>query len=60
MEAKAKLPLYLSHLCSNCMRKSRSASHADFGPADGDVKDAYQRQYEQETGEKVSTNWRSE
>jgi outer membrane protease len=34
--------------------------HADFGPADGDVHQMLDEQYEEDTGNQVPKNWRNE
>lgn len=36
------------------------AQRADFGPADGDVRDGMREQYEDETGKRVPAGWRGD
>ena len=35
-------------------------SNADFGPADGDVQQAYRQQFEEETNTRVPEGWRTD
>jgi hypothetical protein len=36
------------------------AQYADFGPADGDVRDGMREEYERQTGRKVPRGWRGD
>lgn len=36
------------------------AQTADFGPADGDVRDRMRAQFEEETGKRVPAGWRGD